>query len=203
MDIIPTRERWRSRLPHWEVDGHWHFITIRCHGSLPNEVKRKLAEIHCALQTIPAQSNEFHQLQRRYFLTTEKYLDTGGGFVPFKEARSCELCIDALDVMESEGWLVGEATIMPNHIHLLIIRHNSEFSLKQILKRFKGRSSRSINQALSRTGKFWQQDWFDRWMRHDGERAKTVAYIRRNPVKAGLVHDWRKYRWRISTDWES
>ena len=103
MDIIPTRERWRSRLPHWEVEGHWHFITIRCHGSLPNEVKQKLAAINEALQAIQPQSEAFQQLQRRYFLTTEKYLDTGSGFAPFKQTRPCELCLDALAVMETEG----------------------------------------------------------------------------------------------------
>ena len=202
MTIIPTRERWRSRLPHWEVEGHWHFITIRCHGSLPNEVKRKLAEIQESLQAIQPQSEEFNQLQRRSFLTTEKYLDAGEGFAPFTATRPCELCLDALEAMESEGWLVGEATIMPNHVHLLIIRQQSDFSLKEILKRFKGRSARWMNQELDRSGRFWQEDWFDRWMRHDGERAKTVAYIRQNPVKAGLVDEWSEYPWRVSTDWD-
>lgn len=72
----------RSRLPHGEVEGHWHFVTIRCHGSLPTVAKLKLKEIHDSLQNIDALSEEFHQLQRRYFLTTEKYLDAGSGFDP-------------------------------------------------------------------------------------------------------------------------
>jgi len=102
--------------------------------------------------------------------------------------------------MEKEGWLVGEATVMPNHVHLLILREDSKFSLKEILERFKGRSARWINQELDRSGRFWQQDWFDRWMRHEGELTKTVAYIRNNPVKAKLVDEWRDYRWRISRE---
>jgi len=203
MSFIPTVERWRSRLPHWEVSGHWHFVTIRCHGTLPAAVKLRLNEIHQTLQTIEAQTDAFHELQRRYFLTTEKYLDTGTGFAPFKEAYACEQCLGALAVIETEGWLVGEATIMPNHIHLLMIRQNSVFSLKEILMRFKGRSARRINSKLRRRGRFWQEDWFDRWMRHDGERMKTVAYIRNNPVKAGLAKDWADYHWRISTDWNA
>ena len=200
MSMIPTRERWRSRLPHWEVEGHWHFVTIRCQGTLPTAVKRKLGEIHVALQSIHPQSEEFQQLQRRYFLTTEKYLDRGAGFAPFKEVRPCELYLEALTVMESEGWLVGEATVMPNHVHLLVIRQNSEFSLKQVLTRLKGRSSRWINQELQRSGRFWQEDWFDRWMRNEGELTKTINYIRNNPVKAGLVDEWTDYRWWISCD---
>lgn len=200
MDMIPTRERWRSRLPHWEVEGKWHFVTIRCHGSLPQAVKVRLNDIHQSLQAIEAQSPEFVQLQRRYFLTVEKYLDVGSGFAPFREPKVCELCLDAMMTMQTEGWLVGEATVMPNHVHLLILRHDSEFSLKQILQRFKGRSARRFNQALKRTGRFWQEDWFDRWMRHESERTKTVAYIRNNPVKATLTKYWADYPWRISTE---
>lgn len=199
MTMIPTRERWRSRLPHWEVEGHWHFVTIRCHGSLPAVANLKLREIHTSLAAIDPQSKEFQHLQRRYFLTTEKYLDTGSGFAPFLKARPCELCLNALIAMEDEGWLVGEATVMPNHIHLLILRQNSDFSLKEILERFKGRSARWINQALGRSGRFWQEDWFDRWMRHEGELNKTIDYIRNNPVKAKIVSEWHDYRWRISS----
>ena len=202
MSMIPTRERWRSRLPHWEVEGHWHFVTIRCHGSLPAVAKLKLREIHTSLAEIDPQSEAFQQLQRRYFLTTEKYLDAGSGFAPFAKARPCELCLDAVIAMGDEGWLVGEATVMPNHIHLLILRQNSDFSLKEILERFKGRSARWINQELGRSGRFWQEDWFDRWMRHEGELTKTIDYIRNNPVKAKLVSEWKDYRWRISNQAE-
>ena len=203
MVSIPTLERWRSRLPHWEVDGHWHFVTIRCQGSLPVEAKIKLQEIHQALESIDPQCDDFRLLQRRYFLMSEKYLDMGSGFAPFEHPRACKLCLDALEQMQAEGWLVGEATIMPNHIHLLILRHASEYSLKQILTRFKGRSSRWINKELARTGRAWQHDWFDRWMRHEGELDKVVAYIRNNPVKAQLVSKWDDYRWRISSQWDS
>ena len=151
---IPTRERWRLRLPHWEVDGHWHFVTIRCHGSLPAAVKAKLYEIRQTLGAIEAQSEAFRLLQRQYFLTTVKYMDTGLGFAPFGEARSCELCLKAMNQMEDDGWSVGEATVMPNHVHMLVIRQDEHFSLKQVLNRFKGRSSRWINQELGRSGRF-------------------------------------------------
>lgn len=203
MHIIPTRERWRSNLPHWEVEGHWHFVTIRCHGSLPEEAKCKLQEIHRSLEAIDPQSEGFLQLQRRYFLTAEKYLDAGMGFAPFTTSLACEPCLKAFAEIQAEGWNVGEASIMPNHIHLLILRRQSDFSLRQVIRRFKGRSGRWINRALGRTGRFWQEDWFDRWMRDDAERSKTVAYIRNNPVKAGLAKEWIEHPWRVSTEVDS
>ena len=138
MFTIPTRERWRSNLPHWEVEGRWHFVTIRCHGSLPEEAKCKLREIHGSLAAIEPQSEEFLQLQRRYFLTAEKYLDAGVGFAPFDISHACEACLKALVEIQPEDWLVGEATIMPNHVHLLILRQQSDYSLRQVIRRFKG-----------------------------------------------------------------
>jgi len=202
MDAIRTRERWRSRLPHWEVEGRWHFVTIRCHGSLPREVRLRLYEIHQSLAAIEAHAEAFRQLQRRYFLITEKYLDGGGGLAVFNQARPCALCIGALLAMEREGWWVGEATVMPNHVHLLIRRQASDYSLREILQRFKGRSARWVNQELKRTGRLWQQDWFDRWMRNEAELRKTIAYIRNNPVKARIVDQWQAYPWRISSELE-
>ena len=133
----------------------------------------------------------------------EKYLDTGAGFAPFKSKSACAAGLEALATMNQEGWRVGEATLMPNHVHLLIRSEASPHSLKEILKRFKGRSSRQVNDALGRSGKFWQQDWFDRWMRHEAERRKVVDYIRANPVKAKLCAEWADYPWRISHDMDS
>jgi len=60
------------------------------------------------------------------------------------------------------GWLVGEATMMPDHVHLLIRRQNADYSLRDILQRFKVSSMRWINQELGRSGRLWQGDWFDR-----------------------------------------
>lgn len=52
--------------------------------------------------------------------------------------------------------------MMPDHVHLLIRRQNADYSLRDILQRFKVRSVRWINQELGRSGRLWQGDWFDR-----------------------------------------
>lgn len=62
MSMNPTRERWPSRVPHWEVEGHWHFVTISYHGSLPVLAKLKLSEIDESLAVLDTQSKEFQQL---------------------------------------------------------------------------------------------------------------------------------------------
>jgi REP element-mobilizing transposase RayT len=205
-DWIPTESRWRSQLPHWEVRGAWHFVTIRCHGSLPDAALERIRGIHDNLQNIESQSPEFAQLQRQYFLTTEKYLDIGNGFAPFRDAGIGEIAVGAIRKIETEGWQLGDGVIMPNHVHLLMRKvSDAGLPLRQALERLKGRSARLINKALKRTGRFWQEDWFDRWMRDEAEHQRTIQYIRNNPVKAGLCQDWASFHGRIeeSTDKEN
>ena len=198
MDLFQTNERWRSRLPHWEVNDQWHFVTIRCQGTLPLATQEKVRAIHGKLQSIQANSSDFHRLQRQYFLIAEKYLDQRRGFTPFKDQRCCHLMLQLLETIEADGWALGEATVMPNHIHILIKNVQSPFLMKQVVTRFKGRSARRLNLYLKRRGRFWQQDWFDRWMRNEAELTKVVRYIRDNPIKARLARNWADYRWRIS-----
>jgi REP element-mobilizing transposase RayT len=193
-DLIPTESRWRSQLPHWEVRGAWHFVTIRCEGSLPRTPQERIREIRTTLNTIEPNSPEFEQLQRQYFLTAEKYLDTGCGFAPFVNPSLCRIAIQAIRKSTDEGWGFGDSVIMPNHIHLLMRKvSDSGLSLKQALERLKGRSSRQVNQAINRRGRLWQEDWFDRWMRDEAELKRTIQYIRNNPVKAHLCKDWKTY----------
>ncbi len=85
---------------------------------------------------------------------------------------------------------------MPNHWHALVVsRTDCTHTLGEILKRVKGRTGKSIRASLGNSGAVWQREWFDRWMRSDAEWSKTVAYIRNNPVKAGIVSAWPEHRW--------
>ena len=67
--------------------------------------------------------------------------------------------------------------------------------MSKVWRTWKGRTARWCNVALQRRGAFWQRDWFDRWMRDAASIARTVDYIRNNPVKGGLVKEWKDYPW--------
>ena len=75
--------------------------------------------------------------------------------------------------------------IMPNHTHYLIKPINNH-SLSTIIKNHKSYTSHTANKILGRTGKFWYEDYFDRYIRDYKHFHKTVRYIENNPVKAGL-----------------
>ncbi len=144
---------------------------------------------------IEPRSEGFIELQRRYFLTAEKYLDRGDGFCPFRNSSCCRIVIEAMKGLRDYGWRLRHYVIMPNHVHALVDTTADATSMKVVWQRWKGRTARRCNEALERRGTFWQKEWFDRWVRDEAEMLKTVEYIRNNPVKAGLVKDWQNFPW--------
>jgi putative transposase len=194
--LVSTTRFTRSRLPHWEVEHGRYFVTVRCADSLPVNVVARLAEIHRSISAIEPSCAEFVRLQRQYFQTLEKYLDAGAGEVPLRDERAARLLADAFAQPEHPEVTIPHFTIMPNHWHALIAPvGESTVDLHGFMGRLKGRMARAINLALGRRGPLWQREWFDRWIRNDAEWERCVDYIHRNPVKAGIVRDWREHPW--------
>ncbi len=190
-----TKFTW-GRLPHWEVERGRYFVTVRCRDSLPREVVARLQEIQETLRRTEARSADFLRLQRQYFATMEKFLDAGGGSAPLRNPGAARALVEALDGLVKEGVGVPHFAIMPNHWHALLVPTGAaSIDLHGLMTRLKGRSARAINLALGKAGALWQREWFDRWMRDDAEWERCVAYVRQNPVKVGIVADWRDDPW--------
>ena len=82
--------------------------------------------------------------------------------------------------------------IMPDHVHLLIQLGHKE-SLSTFVANLKGQSSRQINQALQRSGPFWQDGFYDHALRSEDDCKAFARYIVANPIRAGLVTSVRNY----------
>jgi len=105
-------------------------------------------------------------------------------------------------------------TLMSNHVHtvfrpllsekdliqvpaaedLSILLGQPPAALALIMQSIKGRSARECNQVLGRRGQFWERESFDHVIR-PGKLRKTLLYVLNNPVKAGMVSEWREWRW--------
>ena len=86
---------------------------------------------------------------------------------------------------ESRKLKLFSLTAMPDHIHL-IARWNHAIGLGQTIKSFKGIIAK-------RHDIDWQQGFFDHRIRSSGELRAKTAYVRANPIRAGLVKteaDW-------------
>ena len=64
-----------------------------------------------------------------------------------------------------------------------------------LLHSWKSFSSKRINRLVGRTGELWQSESFDHWIRDDEERARLVAYVEDNPVKARLCKAPANWKW--------
>jgi REP element-mobilizing transposase RayT len=82
--------------------------------------------------------------------------------------------------------------VMPNHVHALIVP-KAEFALEDIVHSWKSFTSNEANKLLNRSGRFWQEDYYDRFIRNAQHYLDAIEYIEKNPVKAGLCRrpeDW-------------
>jgi REP element-mobilizing transposase RayT len=92
------------------------------------------------------------------------------------------------------------AVVMPDHVHLvltpLVDQVKQEIiSLVTILQAIKSASSHFINKRSGSNQAIWQEESFDRIVRSSESLDAKIAYIMENPVRKGLVDDWRDYPW--------
>ena len=88
---------------------------------------------------------------------------------------------------------------MPNHVHLLV-KQLKGFPLGEVVKSWKVFTARKANAILGRSGQFWMREYHDRRIRDEEQMNRAVAYIRNNPVKAGLCERPEDWPW-SSVSW--
>lgn len=94
--------------------------------------------------------------------------------------------------------MLYSAVVMPDHAHLLfstlIDPEGLPNGMAEIMSSIRGSSAHSINKLLRRHGPLWEEEFFDRILRHD-EFEQTMDYICMNPVRTGLVKTEQDYPW--------
>lgn len=63
------------------------------------------------------------------------------------------------------------------------------------MQSLKGYTAHEANRTLNRKGQFWEAESYDHIVRDEAEFARIINYVVNNPVKAGLVNDWREWKW--------
>jgi REP element-mobilizing transposase RayT len=180
------RAGWHSRgyLPHFDGRAIPQFITFHVAGSIPKKVverwRQELKSLKYEVERIV--------LQRRI----EKFLDQGYGNAFLRLPQVARMVQDSLLKFDGIRYRLFAWVVMPNHVHSLRARFE-EYELSDILHSLKSFTSHEANKMLHRSGQFWIEDYFDRYIRNEEHFEKTVKYIENNPVKAGLCvepEDW-------------
>lgn len=163
---------------------------------------------------IQTQIEQLERFHRAWFLKFEETLDQARiGPTWLKETKVAAVVAEQLHALDGDAYRLDAYCVMSNHVHVVFTPFLTEASLQEVFDetghlafvgeipglshithRLKGRSAREANLALSRTGQFWEHESFDHVIRA-GRLMRTVKYVLQNPVKAGLVKDWREWRW--------
>jgi REP element-mobilizing transposase RayT len=175
-----SHRHWFSRgyLPHLDAGAVVQSVTFRLADSLPREVLERL------------KTSSFDDAERFRFI--EALIDRGSGSAVLRHPEFAGVVENALKYFDGERYRLLAWVIMPNHVHVLIEQVEG-FRLDRILHAWKSFTANRINMLRGVRGRLWAREYYDRFIRDPAHFESAVAYIRSNPVKAGLVaraEDW-------------
>jgi REP element-mobilizing transposase RayT len=182
---VPRGWHWRGYLPHFDGGAIPQSVTFRLADSFP---KVCLDAWRAELRQLTRAKADV-EMRRRI----EGYLDAGHGACHLRDPRVADLVQNALLYFDGTRYRLHAWVIMPNHVHVLFTPVEGE-SLSAIVHSWKSYTAKEANRLLGRQGQFWEEDYFDRFIRNEEHFAAVAAYIESNPVKAGLCgcnEEWR------------
>jgi REP element-mobilizing transposase RayT len=121
----------------------------------------------------------------------EDYLDRGFGECFLRDSRIAALTELAMLHHHGQRFRMLAWVVMPNHVHALI--EVGTVPLFKIVQNWKSIVAVEANKLLGRTGRFWQPEHWDRFMRDGEQKRKAVHYVENNPVRARLC--------RVAEEW--
>jgi REP element-mobilizing transposase RayT len=174
----------RGYLPHWDFADSVQGITFRLADAVPAKViDGWREELQSALQ------NPDREISNKAYSDLHakiaKYEDAGHGSCLLADPEYAAIVQESLISGHGSSYKLIDWCVMPNHVHVLVRLLNSA-SLGSIVKRWKATTALQISRLLERRGSLWMRDYHDRLIRDMDHFHNARAYIRNNPVKAGL-----------------
>ncbi len=115
----------------------------------------------------------------------------------FEHPNHADLVMSEISRLHNDDSRVLGFCIMPDHVHLLVLNLNS--SLLDFMRVLKGRTAHLLRSHGAYA--VWQGSFHDHLLRRNEDISGTLRYLLENPVRAGLVDSWTKYRWCGSMQW--
>ena len=171
----------RAYLPHFDAPSVTQFVTFQLHDSFP--VTRR-ADFEAIL-------NEPDDSAKRRKL--EVWLDCGHGECWLRRPGVAEFIEKVLLAADGRRYRMQAWVVMPNHVHVVV--EVWDVPLVKLINGWKGKSSREANKLLGRSGRFWQEDYYDTLIRDEAHLKNAIRYTEQNPVKAFLTRAAQDWPW--------
>ena len=212
---MKTKRFYRRNLPHLTPAGGTFFVTSRLAGSMPlsvlEELRKSVLNEMDEINLNRHLSNEekakrVYMAQKRFFKRYDDYLDQAlHGPDYLKTSGIAQILVQKFHQYDGILYDLIAFTILSNHFHLVIdtylqidrlpprASYDNLVPYSKIMKLIKGGSAYLANRTLERKGTFWKDESYDHLVRNQLELKRIIRYVANNPVKAGLVKDWREW----------
>jgi REP element-mobilizing transposase RayT len=192
-DSSPPRlhRGWHTRgyLPHIDDSRNFQLLTFRQNDSAPAKLIRAFERAIQQAKTL----DDLERARSRVFVHFEKYLARGRGSCRLADPRAARVVEDSLLFRDGEHYDLLAWVVMPNHVHV-VIRQKPGVPLETVVHRWKSWMAHEINRIFGLSGRFWQPEVFDHWLRDRASIEGAIRYVEMNPVAARLC--------RSPSDWE-
>jgi REP element-mobilizing transposase RayT len=191
--------------------------------ALLREWKAEREEVIRQTRSLPitVQAERRLDAHRQFFKQYDGFLDRRSETKWLADARVATAVRENLYHHHGSKYELLAYCVMPNHVHVLMqpfhkdasepqVGHaaslpadseaiisdeylDSKGPLAAIMHSLKSYTANKANEALGRTGIFWQGESYDHWVRDLDELSRIINYIKANPVRVGLCEkpsDW-------------
>ena len=184
----------RRNLPHIYIPERTYFVTFRLKDSLPLQ---KILELKSSAEfnSAPQSKSEKYEKDKKFFAKYDELLNKSNfGKCYLKNEKVAEIVVSTIQFLNKKDYNLIAYCIMPNHVHLLFTLRERSRSVDKIMQSIKRYSAREINRLVKRSGSLWQAESYDHVVRDEDELLRIIQYVMNNPVKAGLVEDWKDWK---------
>ncbi len=168
-------------LPHRDEPGLIQFVMFWLADAFP-------AELRSEWEALLKIEND-----RKRRIELEAYLDKGRGECHLRRMDIAAMVEGSLLFRHGVQYDLRAWVIMPNHLHLLFLVQ--DMPMWQLVDAWKGCTAKEANKILRRKGQFWQEGYWDTYMRDSEHELKKQRYIENNPTKANLSALSKEWSW--------
>ena len=120
-------------------------------------------------------------------------------FPIFTNSKIVELFTDILKIAKKKYYCANWAYIfMPDHVHIILEGTNEHSNLWKTMVLFKQKTGYWLSKNMPHVK--WQGNFYDRVHRTEDELLNHILYIVDNPVRKGIVTNWKEYPFKGSLD---
>ena len=192
----------RHGIPHGYLCATPIHLVYRVEGCAPvGELRRLSDELKEQLRDLRAGEGKVAEAQIQQVLQEHLYVydalldaqDQSRYVLMQPQAR--EEVLESWQTLQRMGLIVLYAVcVMGNHVHVLFrgADGGEEAPVGGLVRQHKSYTNRMVKRHCGLTQDVWDDGFYDRYVRY-GTFQEVLWYLLNNPVKAGLVKDWREW----------